>query len=295
MSDVIGLGYIGLAVKDLTQWERFGADILGMQLTRNVPGSLLTFRMDEYAQRLFVEPGPDDDLVVAGWEVADAAALDEIRGRLEAGGTVVTAGSSELAGKRRVERLIQCVNPNGIRTEIFCGPTYDGGPFVSQQLHSRFVTGKNGMGHFVELTKNRQESLDFYQGALGMKTSDYVKAQLGPNLITELAFLHCNGRHHSVALVELPQPPKHIHHFMVEVAEIDDVGLAFDRREKAGIPIVMGLGRHSNDKMISFYMQTPSGFAVEFGWGAIVIDDATWKIANYTTASDWGHQRAAAH
>lgn len=295
MSDVIGLGYIGLAVTDFGQWERFGSDILGLQLTQNEPGKLLTFRMDEYAQRVFVEPGAADDLVVAGWEVADAAALANIRCRLEGAGTSVTDGSHELAGKRRVERLIQCVNPNGIQTEIFYGPAYDGAPFFSKALQSRFVTGKQGLGHFVEMTKNRKASLEFYQGGLGLRTSDYIEAELGPNFKTELAFLHCNGRHHSVALVEMPQPPKHIHHFMVEVAEIDDVGLAFDRREQAGIPIVMGLGRHSNDKMISFYMQTPSGFAVEFGWGAIVIDEATWKVQNYKTTSDWGHQRAVAH
>lgn len=49
MSDVIGLGYIGLAVSDLERWERFGVDLVGMQLASREPGKRLTFRMDDYA------------------------------------------------------------------------------------------------------------------------------------------------------------------------------------------------------------------------------------------------------
>jgi 2,3-dihydroxybiphenyl 1,2-dioxygenase len=295
MNDVIGLGYIGLAVSDLDRWERFGVDIVGMQLASREAGKRLTFRMDDYAQRVIVEPGAADDLIVAGWEVANDDALNEVRKRLEKAGYPVTEGDQDLMADRKVERLVSCTNPNGITTEIFYGPAKAQGPFTSEQLKSTFITGQSGMGHFVELARSRKASLDFYQGCLGMKTSDFVSAEVGPNMKLDLAFLHCNGRHHSVALVELPEAPKHIHHFMVEVGDMDDVGMAYDRREKAGVPIVMGLGRHSNDKMFSFYMQTPSGFAVEFGWGAIVIDDATWTVRNYDRASDWGHQHAAAH
>ena len=61
------------------------------------------------------------------------------------------------------------------------------------------------------------------------------------------------------------------------------------RREQAAIPIVMNLGRHTNDKMLSFYMRKPSGFAVEYGWGGIVGDDATWTVRRYQSGSLWGH------
>jgi 2-hydroxy-6-oxo-6-(2'-aminophenyl)hexa-2,4-dienoate hydrolase len=57
MNDVIGLGYIGLAVSDLDWWERFGVDHLGLQLASREPGKRLTFRMDDHAQRVIVEPG----------------------------------------------------------------------------------------------------------------------------------------------------------------------------------------------------------------------------------------------
>jgi 2,3-dihydroxybiphenyl 1,2-dioxygenase len=288
MSAVIGLGYIGLAVKDVGAWEAFARDTLGLQLVRNELGSL-SLRMDDRAQRIFVEAGPQDDLVVAGWEVSDASALDAIGRRLVAGGYAVTNESKESAAARRVQQLIACTNPNGIRTEIFWGADLAGEAFSSQQVKSRFVTGKNGMGHFVELAKSRAKTTDFYQQCLGLKTTDFVTAGIG-----ELTFLHCNGRHHSVAFVELPAPPKHIHHFMLEVAEMDDVGFAYERRERAGIPLMMDLGRHTNDKTFSFYMRSPSGFAVEVGWGAAVVDDAVWTVRHYDSGSLWGHGRTHA-
>jgi extradiol dioxygenase len=49
------------------------------------------------------------------------------------------------------------------------------------------------------------------------------------------------------------------------------------------------LGRHSNDRMISFYAETPSGFNLEFGSGAITITPETWVVRHYDRPSLWGH------
>ena len=45
--------------------------------------------------------------------------------------------------------------------------------------------------------------------------------------------------------------------------------------------------------IISFYMQSPSGFGVEFGFSGRLIDDSTWTVGNYSKASIWGHRRTA--
>jgi hypothetical protein len=50
------------------------------------------------------------------------------------------------------------------------------------------------------------------------------------------------------------------------------------------------LGRHSNDQMVSFYMSTPSGFEVEYGWGGRLIDDATWQVQRHDRGTLWGHK-----
>ena len=58
-----------------------------------------------------------------------------------------------------------------------------------------------------------------------------------------------------------------------------------------GVPITMGLGQHSNDRMFSFYVRTPSGFEVEYGWNGIQIDEASWTVTEFGGRGDlWGHR-----
>jgi len=54
--------------------------------------------------------------------------------------------------------------------------------------------------------------------------------------------------------------------------------------------VVSTLGRHSNDQMVSFYMSTPSGFEVEYGWGGRLVDDAVWQVQRHDRGTLWGHK-----
>jgi len=78
---------------------------------------------------------------------------------------------------------------------------------------------------------------------------------------------------------------------MLEVNALDDVGLAYDRAQDHGVIIEQSLGRHPNDRMFSFYAQTPSGFQFEFGYGGRVVNDETWQPTTYHQISEWGHRR----
>ena len=46
----------------------------------------------------------------------------------------------------------------------------------------------------------------------------------------------------------------------------------------------MGLGKHTNDHMVSFYSRSPSGFDVEFGYDGLLVDEATWTVTQITEA-----------
>jgi biphenyl-2,3-diol 1,2-dioxygenase len=116
--------------------------------------------------------------------------------------------------------------------------------------------------------------------------SDYVITEVY-GFKVNIAFLHANRRHHSVAFGD--RQDKRIHHFMLQAKCIDDVGFAYDRALKSGVRIVNTLGRHPNDEMFSFYAKTPSGFQFEYGWGAREIEDATWQVVTYDRISEWGH------
>ena len=52
------------------------------------------------------------------------------------------------------------------------------------------------------------------------------------------------------------------------------------------------LSCHTNDWMTSFYVRTPGGFLVEYGWGGRLIEPATWQPARMNSGpSLWGHDR----
>lgn len=291
MTSVTQLGYLGLSVGNVDEWERFAARILGLQGNgRDADGSLF-LRMDEYHHRFIVHPTGKDDLAYIGWEVATEEALQVMAAQLTAAGVAVQPGTAAEAEARRVAGLIKFHDPSGIASEIFYGPlvTFDK-PFQSPRPISGFKTGEQGLGHFVLAVDDLDRSLHFYHEVLGMRISDFVRFSPAPNVMLNVAFFHCNPRHHSLAFWAMPQAPKRLHHFMLQLNALDDVGSAYYLCQDQKVPIVMNLGRHTNDHMVSFYLRTPSGFAIEYGWGAREVDDRTWQVQVHTAGSIWGHQ-----
>ena len=83
-----------------------------------------------------------------------------------------------------------------------------------------------------------------------------------------------------------------LHHLMVELFSLDDVGQSYDVALSEENRVGVTLGRHTNDFMTSFYAKTPSSFMVECGWGGREIDPATWQPIEMTDGpSLWGHER----
>ncbi|MYU25091.1 VOC family protein [Streptomyces sp. SID8352] len=290
MTDVKELAYVVYEVSDLADWENFGVTLLGMQLgARTADG--FTLRTDEKAHRWIITEGPADDLAVSGYEVASEEALDRLTARLTEAGIEVTEGGAELAAARRVDRLVRVTDPMGNRIELVTGLADADTPFHSATLLGTFVTGTGGAGHHVLLSKGvpREEYMAFYEGLLGFRISDIIVEELAPGIVADLIFLHCNPRHHSVAFGDMPHAKK-THHFMLEVSDIRDVGTAYDRCMDAEQPFEMTLGMHPNDHMFSFYVRTPSGFSVEYGWGGLLIDDETWQVRTLDRLHSWGHR-----
>jgi len=52
---------------------------------------------------------------------------------------------------------------------------------------------------------------------------------------------------------------------------------AYQRVKQLGFRMALGVGQHTNDKELSFYAVTPSGFEWEVGWNPIVVDETTWE------------------
>ena len=277
------LGYIGINSARTQDWTNFATDLLGMQKT-DTAASVAAFRMDDRKQRLIVTNETRDGLAFLGWEVASSADLDRLATRLENAGIEVTLEKSALSDQRHVARLISFHDPGGNRIEVFCDPEIASDPFRPSRPISGFRTETVGMGHAVLHVKDVDLLLPFYRDLLGFKVSDYGHTPY------KLYFFHLNSRHHSFAMVGSGQTG--LHHFMVELLSLDDVGQGYDIAQDQDGRIAYTLGRHTNDHMTSFYANSPSGFFVEYGWGGRSIDPDTWEPHETTVGpSFWGHDR----
>jgi 2,3-dihydroxybiphenyl 1,2-dioxygenase len=280
------LGYFGVRTRNLDDWSSFGEKFLGLQLVDRSRSSL-TFRMDDRRQRIVVhrdDANSGERAAFMGWEVADGTALDELAASLEANNVRVQRAPRATAEERRVADLISFDDPIGNRLEAFHGPEVASDPFTPGRAISGFRTGPLGMGHIVLNVERIDDLLPFYQDALGFHLSDYTLRPF------KAYFLHLNPRHHSFAMVETGK--NSVHHLMMELYMLDDVGQAYDLAQGEEARIATTLGRHTNDFMTSFYANSPSGFFVEYGWGGRSIEPATWKPVEMSCGpSLWGHDR----
>ncbi|MBB2941140.1 3,4-dihydroxy-9,10-secoandrosta-1,3,5(10)-triene-9,17-dione 4,5-dioxygenase [Actinoplanes lutulentus] len=292
MSLIRSLGYLRVESTDLPAWQEFGTKILGMSPGRGPSEKSLYLRMDSLPARIVVTPGSRDRLVATGWEVADFSALARLRDVLESAGVAVKPVDD--LGDRRVAEAFAVDDPSGNRLEFFCGAALDTRPFASP-YGTTFVTGEQGMGHAVLPATDDAASLRFYTEVLGFRLRDSMR--LHPEMIglppsdtpLWMRFLGCGPRHHSIAFAPIPAPTGMVH-LMMETASIDDVGRAIDRCGRHKAPMISTLGRHANDEMISFYVRTPSGFDIEYGYGGLTVDDPTWVARETTSHSVWGHR-----
>ena len=283
MAAVSQLGYLGISVKDLDGWRGYANEMLGLEEAgRDADGSLL-LGMDSHHNRIQLHADGRDDVAYVGWQVDSEADLAAISNSLDVAGISVRRGSKAEAEKRRVAELISFEDPDGNAIEVFHGPE-----MASREREGRFLADEQGLGHLVLFVSNLDRTMAFYQEHMGFRVSDYVNSGSG---MGRLGFLHCNRRHHSIAFGEYPTAKRKAHHFMLQLNDIDPVGRAYDKANAGGAQLVTTLGRHSNDEMVSFYMRNPSGFAVEYGWGAREIDDSCWEVMEYADGGSlWGHK-----
>jgi 3,4-dihydroxy-9,10-secoandrosta-1,3,5(10)-triene-9,17-dione 4,5-dioxygenase len=288
---ISSLGYLRISSADPAAWREFGTKVLGMVEGRGPDPAAVYLRMDDFPARLVIVPGEQERLLASGWEVADERALAEVADVLATAGIPVKTGDASALADRRVGQLLHADDPSGNSLEIFCGAALDNRPAVSP-YGNVFVTGDQGLGHVVLPAASDAETLAFYTDLLGFRLRDSMRMPgefFGkPGEQVWMRFLGCCPRHHSLALAPM-NPAAGIVHLMIEVATLDDVGRALDRSIRRKATISSTLGRHANDLMVSFYVQTPGSFDIEYGTGGRVVDDTTWVSRESTAVSLWGH------
>ncbi len=291
MAAVSALGYIGWDVTNFPAWDEFLRSVYGLEPRADGPRNAQHYRLDERHHRISLYPSKQDGVRFFGWQVETRDEVVELADALRSHGISVKPGTQAQIKERGVMDLICFEDPDGFKSEIFFAGVVDNVPFRPSRGIAGFNTGALGLGHVVIFCRNKEASLQFYQQVLGFKLSDDIHWPDNQGGMVEATFLHCNRRHHSLALLNpcFGYTGGQLNHFMLEAASIDDVGRAYDIAQQRGYPIQRSIGRHSNDGMTSFYMHSPSGWLMEYGYGADLVDDEVWEPKMYDSPKIWGH------
>lgn len=289
----VSLGYLAIESEHFGDWRRFGEEAVGMHAD-HVSQHAMRFRLDDHACRFLITRGPAEDVTTMGWHVHDHAAFDRLVARVRDAGVPADDGSTDDAALRGVERLLRLPGPKGITQEVFTTPVLaDGAPRLKA---SGFVTGRAGMGHVAITSKKPEQMRGYFTNLLDARLSDHIDETI-QGVRLRIRFLRVNQRHHSVAIAStrpfrLDPVRTRVQHVNVQMAELDDMVDSYTRMGELGFYMALGVGQHTNDRELSYYVTAPSGFEWEVGWNPFEFDaetEATWEPATHQGISIWGH------
>nr|WP_279671688.1 VOC family protein [Flexivirga meconopsidis] len=157
------------------------------------------------------------------------------------------------------------------------------------------------MGHLALTARRPEQVRAYYASVFDARLSDWIQENIA-GLGLRIRFLRVNERHHSVAVAGLNGLPLNpirtsIQHLNTQVVSLDDLLAAYGRVTEHGFRMQWSVGQHSNDRELSFYCVTPSGFEWELGWDPIIITpelEAEWAPRTYDSISIWGHTQVGA-
>ena len=283
MTTIHDIMQIGVGMPDLERFENFARDMLGFPVSRSMEGKVVYVRPDRYQHRIAARLAPKPILNYIGFDVGGAQELAEWKMKLTAEKIAWRPSTTEECSERHVNDFIEFTDSDGHPLALSYGFEVDKEP-VRYTRDLRVL----GLGHVLLTVEDTQRAHDFYTRVLGFRLSDWV--YVDDNI--RLCFLRCNERHHSIAFAPcMPGKSPRLQHVMLEVESLDDVMRSYHFLRLHKAPIGMGPGRHPNCQTIHVYVQTPGGFAVEFGWGHRRLDDAAHQPIIYPPGSPidvWG-------
>ncbi len=288
---VRGLGYIRLQTSELELWRDVALDGLGFAESPRRDGTALRLRMDGREERLVVVPGDGEETLAIGWEASDQYALHRVGRALESAAIMVEMLTEEECHDRRVDGALRFVDPAGTPVEVFHGPIRDDDPLPTRWAQN-FVTGAMGMGAVAIGAHDVDRMENFYAGVLGFMPRGAVQIGGGEEgrRPVRARLLGVNARHHSLVLSPGGSTFGGLQKIRVEVDSLDAVGAANEEILSRGLVEATTLGRHSNDRTLSFYCRMPGGLLLEYATASLAITHDSFVPEEFTRGTRWGHE-----
>ena len=249
------LAYAALNVSDPQRSRQFYESLLGLQFVEEGAAGELHFRCGYDHHNLVLYRSASPGLKRIGWEMQSEADVESLENTLkEAAIAVVEVPEGERRALRQSRTLRFACPYTGVTMEFFSRMQELGGePFRPT------VALIQRLGHIVMRSPRFADALAFYRSVLNFKVSDEIEGAV--------AFMRChpNPLHHSLALA--PAQTASLHHVNFMVTEVDDIGRAIWRFNKAGVSIVHGPGRHPPSGSMFLYFLDPDGLTLEYSFG----------------------------
>ncbi len=248
------LGYIALNVGDVARSRDFYEKQVGLQPSGEAEGvAFLRCSEDHHSIALYRSDRPG--LKRAGFEMKSEQALDDLGQRLAGEGLAVVEVPAVERKALGLGRAFRISEPHtGATYEFYASMRqYGGQPFQPT------VAKIQRLGHFVLKVPDFEGACLFHTRVLGFRVSDMIDGAI--------CFMRChpNPYHHGVGLGKASEAL--LHHVNFMVTEVDDIGRAISRFNKAQVPIVNGPGRHPPSGSMFLYYLDPDGITVEYSFG----------------------------
>ncbi len=283
MPAILDIARIAVGVPDRKQWEDFSEEVLGLPTFRSKDGRQSYARVDDRHHRFALRDAAEPTLDCVAFDVGGSAALVEWERDLARQRVGFSHVDAERCRDAHLAAALELQDPDG--HVLWLG---HGFAAAHEPLRTTRPLALLRLGHVLLTVADTARSHDFYTSVLGFRLSDWVCI----SDTVRLCFLRVNERHHTLALGPCaPGASPRLQHAMLEVETLDDVMRSYHHARLRGAPIGMGPGKHPNCQTIHCYVQTPGGFAIEFGFGHRRIDEESYEPKLFppgTPVDVWG-------
>jgi 2,3-dihydroxy-p-cumate/2,3-dihydroxybenzoate 3,4-dioxygenase len=248
------LGYVELNVTNLQASTEFYQSIVGLQYVSTGSFGQVFLRCENEHHSVVLHRANNPGLKAVGWMLADESQFDELHAKLEGAGVSFRELRAEQLASRYVARATRMVEPlSGVTFEFYIRKDdkvyeFEAGVAKIQRIGHAVIKTV----HYAQVTRFMREVLNFVE-------SDVIE--------DGITFFRCfpNPYHHGFGVGNATTDGWHHINFMV--TEIDDIGRALARLQKASVPIVFGPGRHPASGSVFLYWLDPDGMTVEYSFG----------------------------
>lgn len=258
------LGYAALEVTDLSRSVDFYTELMGLDLVEsNRERAFLRCGRDHH--NLVLYQGRTAGLKRAAYQVASPDELEKAFQFTRSRGL-----EPEWLAEDELDTLKQGISfrvrepSTGLVFEYFHHMTQLACPYAPR------LTKIERIGHVVVGTSRYPQAVESLTRNLNFGLSDFVD--------DKFSWMRCrpNPLHHTFAVGASTR--NHLHHINFMVTDIDDIGMAAARMQKAGVQIVFGPGRHLPSTSIFLYFLDPDGMTMEFSFGMEEIHEESARM-----------------